>query len=145
MGDSLDTPDHGHRLAIDPKARSRESGVPAFMARPVGTPLYHGFPVLDDVEVDGFKFGMITDFENSECTSGDAFVVAPDGNRAGIVWQVNTKGEFREILPFDRERWGVWFVSFPHPMRSRRDAQQNLQAVLPRLKEQWDRWKTGSL
>jgi hypothetical protein len=52
------------------------------LARPPEAPVYHGFPILDDVEVDGFKFGMITDFEAEPASDGDAFAVAPDGKRA---------------------------------------------------------------
>jgi hypothetical protein len=42
----------GRRLAIDATARSASSTEPAFIARPDGTPLYYGFVVLDDVNVD---------------------------------------------------------------------------------------------
>jgi hypothetical protein len=45
----------------------------------------HSFPILDDVEVDGFTFGVITDFEAEPASDGDAFVVAPGGSRAGLV------------------------------------------------------------
>jgi hypothetical protein len=36
--------------------------LPAFLARPVGVPVYHGFPVIDGVEEDVFRLGMVTDF-----------------------------------------------------------------------------------
>jgi hypothetical protein len=50
--------------------------------------VYHGFPVLPDVEVDGFRLGMISDWEAQPATEGDAFLIAPDGSRAGLVWEV---------------------------------------------------------
>jgi hypothetical protein len=56
-----ETPDPptGRPLAIDPDAESARPGEPAFIARPEGAPVYYGFPILDDVEVDGFKLGMM--------------------------------------------------------------------------------------
>ena len=54
---------HGRPLAIDHNAHSASPTEPAFIARPEGTPVYHGFVVLDDVTVEGFTLGKITDFE----------------------------------------------------------------------------------
>jgi hypothetical protein len=76
----------GRPLAIDPKATSASPTEPAFVARPVGAPVYHGFVVLEDVNVDGFTLGTITDFEAKSCETGDAFVIAPDGSRGGLVF-----------------------------------------------------------
>jgi hypothetical protein len=78
----------GHPLALGPNARSASPTEPAFIARPEGAPVYHGFQVLPDVVVEGFTFGTITDFEAGPCDAGDAFVIAPDGSRAGLVWEV---------------------------------------------------------
>jgi hypothetical protein len=39
--------------------------------------------------VEGFTFGKISDFEAEACTEVDAFVVAPDNSRAGLVWEVS--------------------------------------------------------
>ena len=52
-------------LAIDHEAESADGALPGFVAKPAGAPVYHGFPILSDVEVDGFTPGMITDFERS--------------------------------------------------------------------------------
>jgi hypothetical protein len=46
-----------------------------------------------------------------------------------------------EVTPFERERWGVWAVSFPHPMNNRENARKNLIALLPDLKARWEEWK----
>jgi hypothetical protein len=131
----------GQPLKIDTKATSASPSEPAFVAPPEGAPVYHGFVVLEDVNVGGFTFGAITDFEAQPCDAGDAFVVAPDGSRAGLVWEVSTKRYIEEVCPFERERWGVWAVSFPHPMKGRNDARENLVALLPELKARWEHWK----
>jgi hypothetical protein len=130
----------GRPLALDPDARSARADLPAFLARPDDAPVYHGFPVLADVTVDGFSFGMITDFEGQPDTEGDAFVVAPDGSRAGLVWEVTEREYFDEVYPATAARWGVWAVSFPYPMDSRANARRNLAAVLPRLRACWQAW-----
>jgi len=71
----------GRPLAIDDSARSGSPTEPAFVVRPEGAPVYHGFVVLDDVKVDGFTLGKITDWEAEPCETGDAFVIAMDGSR----------------------------------------------------------------
>jgi hypothetical protein len=133
----------GRPLAIDEEAQSTSPGVPGFLAKPSGAPVYHGFRILSDVVVDGFTFGAITDFELEPCDEGDAFVVAPDNSRAGLVWEVARWETFAELYPMDENRWGVWAVSFPFPMTSRQNATLNLKAILPLLKPKWDEWRAG--
>jgi hypothetical protein len=99
------------------------------------------FPALNDVVVEGFTLGAITDFEAEACEYGDAFVIAPDGSRAGLVWEVSEQPYFTEVLPLEHSRWGVWGVSVQHPMKSRDDARENLAAILPNLKQKWEHWK----
>jgi hypothetical protein len=53
----------GRPLAVDPNTASASPTEPAFLARPAGAPVYHGFQVLEDVVVEGFTFGKLTDFE----------------------------------------------------------------------------------
>jgi hypothetical protein len=107
-------------------------------------PVYHGFPVLDSSEVDGFRFGMITDFITDPNTTGDAFVVAPDGARAGLVWESEAQEPyFHEVLRPDSQRWGVWGVGLPLPLRNEEDARQYLWALLPELRPRWERWTGG--
>src|SRR5215472_2596344 len=112
----------GKPVALDCNATSASPTEPAFVARPKGAPIYYGFAVLDDVAADGFTFGAITDSEAEPTDTGDAFVIAPDGARAGLVWEVSETGYIEEVTPFERERWGVWAVSFPHPMNNRENA-----------------------
>jgi hypothetical protein len=134
----------GRPLAVDPSARSTSKTDPAFVARPQGAPVYHGFQILSDVVVDGFTFGKITDFEAQASDEGDAFIVAPDDSRAGLVWQVSDKPYFREICPPEAQRWGVWAVAFPNAMTSRENVRRNLRAVLPELKNRWEAWRRDS-
>jgi hypothetical protein len=92
--------------------------------------------------VDGFTLGKITDFEAVPCDEGDAFVIAPDGSRAGLVWEVCDPPYFQESMPIETGRWGVWGVGFCLPMNSRENARRNLESILPELKLRWAEWKT---
>jgi hypothetical protein len=121
----------GRPIAIDPEAASASADGPAFLNPLDGSPVYHGLPILRDVVVEGFCLGTITDFEAEHCDSGDAFVVAPDNSRAGIVWEVSNEPHFAEILRADHDRWGVWAVNFPHAMTSRDNARRNFAFILP--------------
>jgi|SRR3984885_10596628 hypothetical protein len=105
-------------------------------------PVYYGFVVLDDVAVDGFTLGKITDFEAEPCDEGDAFVIAPDGGRAGLVWEVCDPSYFREVMPIEAGRWGVCGVGFRLPMNSRENARRNLESILPELTLRWAEWKS---
>jgi hypothetical protein len=123
VGSEEVTPPRGRPLAVDKNAASADPSAPAFVARPEGAPVYHGFPLLEDVEVDGFRLGVITDFLAVPDTAGDAFVVAPDGSRAGIVWEAEcNEPYFTEVLPPDPGRWGVWGVGLSVPLGSKEDA-----------------------
>ena len=127
----------GRRLTTDPSAPSAKPGEPAFVARPAGSPVYHGFVIVPETCTDGWCLGTITAFEDPDgCDGGDAFVVAPDGSRAGLIWQVGTE-PLQEILPPDAERWGVYAISFPHVTRTVEDLVSAFRAVLPQLKAKY--------
>jgi hypothetical protein len=130
----------GRPLALDHTVVSASETEPGFLARPSGAPVYHGFQLLSDVVVDGFTFGKITDFETEPCEFGDAFVIAPDNSRAGLVWEVSDKRYFREVCPVDADRWGVWGVSFPWAMTSHDSVKKNLETIIPELKKRWEEW-----
>jgi hypothetical protein len=121
----------GRKLLLDESARSADPSKAAFLARPQGSPVYHGFPVIPETDTDGWMYGAITEFIG--CDGGDGYVVAPDGTSAGLVWEVGS-GEFTEILPPNPERWGVYAVWFPHPVRTIQDLISNFRAILPDLK-----------
>jgi hypothetical protein len=129
-------------LATDPDAVAATPGLPAFVAKPRGAPVYYGFRVLDDVDVDGFKLGMISDWEaRPGMESGDAFVVAPDGSRCGLNWYRSPEPTVTEARRIDLDRWGVWNAGFPYPMDSRANATRNLAAVLGPLRDAWTNWR----
>lgn len=136
-------PDAGRPLAQDPDAVSARPGLPAFLARPDHQPVYYGFPVLDDVTVDGFTLGKISDFEAEEMDDGDAFVIAPDGRRAGLVWEVGDEARVSEIRPPDAGRWGVYGARFTGPMRTRDDARRNLAEIVGPLRAIWLRSRSA--
>jgi hypothetical protein len=96
--------------------------------------------MLAGVEVEGFRLGVVTEFGPGNDDAGDAFVMAPDGSRAGLVWEVGKAPAVSEVLGFEAERWGVWAVTFPYPMRTEADARRNLAAVAPELRERWQAW-----
>lgn len=132
--------DEGRPLALDSDAATRDPSLPGFLARPDSAPVYHGFQILDDVDVEGFKLGVITDLGGAD-DCGDAFVVAPDNSRAGLVWEVFTPTYFQEVMPPDAVRWGVWGVSFATPMRTHDEARANLASILPELRARWEAWR----
>lgn len=138
----MDDHGRGRPLAIDQNAASASKTEPAFVTRPESAPVYHGFVVLDDVVVDGFTLGKITDWEAEPCEAGDAFVIAPDGTRAGLVWEVCNEQYFREVLAPEPQRWGVWGVGFVLPMSNRANAAENLESILPELRSRWAEWKS---
>jgi hypothetical protein len=109
----------GRPIAIDPDAISSRPGEPAFIAPPKGAPVYYGFPILDDVEVDGFRLGKISDFETESMGAGDSFVVAPDdslwsslGGRSSATHAASLGTEFRSLgslgrpapIPYEQSR-----------------------------------------
>lgn len=131
----------GRPIATDPDAISASNSRPAFLAKPADAPVYHGFKILTDVVVDGFTLGIITDFEAEPVNEGDAFVIAPDGTRAGLVWSVSDESHFEWLCDDTGDRWGVWAVSFLLPMSCRDNARSNLAGVVPMLKPKWQEWR----
>jgi len=124
----------GKRLVLNQPAESGKPGVPAFLARPTGAPVYHGFPLLEESRTDGWCLGTITEFADPDgCESGDAFVVAPDGSRAGLVWQVGAF-ETEVICEPDEGRCGVYSIAFPRAVRNTEDLVLCFREVLPELK-----------
>jgi len=124
----------GKVIRSDPAAESADPSLPAFIARPNGAPVYHGFPLIEETRTDGWCYGAITEFEDpTGCDAGDGFVVAPDGSRAGLVWSV---GDFPPelICEPDPERWGVYSIAFPHAIRTLDDLVECFRAALPQLK-----------
>jgi hypothetical protein len=122
--------DKGRGILLDLSAESADPDNVAFLARPEGAPVYHGFPVIEESETDGWFIGAITEYLGAD--EGDAFVVAPDGSRAGLVWEVGD-GTFDEICKPESNRWGVFAVWFPNPVQTEADFIDNFPYVLPLL------------
>lgn len=130
-------------LMLDLRAETADPDRPAFMSPPPDSPPFHGFQVLDDVEADGFKWGGITDFEREPGRqSGDAFIVAPDGSRAGLEWRLDTEVWLLEMTPPNDRRWGVYLAGISRPMVDRASAQENLRDLLPHLRPAWEAWRS---
>jgi hypothetical protein len=138
MGEQLT----GHLLKLDPAAETTNDELPAFLAPPANAPPYHGFPLVPETCTDGWCYGAIAEFVDSEhyphgCDSGDGFVQAPDGSRAGLVWETDCPEAIMEVLPPDANRWGVWEVRFPRPISSLEDLIFNFRSVLPLLQSKY--------
>lgn len=137
MTDVEDPPQRrpGQRVLMDPAAASADPKLPAFLARPADAPVYHGFPIIEETLTDGWRFGAISAFDDDPdgCVYGDGFVVAPDGSRAGIVWEV---GEFatQTISAPEPGRWGVYGIAFPRAVRGVQDLVECFRAILPELR-----------
>src|SRR5579884_716639 len=131
--------------AVDMSAQSAMRDMPSFAAPPAGSEPYHGFPVLERATASGFRLGMITNFLTFPESRGDAFVIAPDGSRAGLIWEETDRTYFEQAGPISEERWGVWSAGFIHPMRSEEDARRNLETIVPNLRESWQRWVRGEI
>ena len=126
--------DAGKTILQDPNAESSDPSKPAFLARPEEAPVYYGFPLVEETRTDGWCFGAITAFEDPDgCDYGDGFVVAPDGSRAGLVWEVG-EAPVCEVCAPDDSRWGVYALSFPKVVRKVEDLVECFRSVLPELK-----------
>ena len=116
--------------------------VPAFLARPKDAPVYHGFALLEQSRTDdGWCFGTISEPdspEGSDC--GDAFVVAPDGSRAGIIWEVGAPS-MKVSIPPDEDRWGVFHVGFARRVHDEGGLVEQLREWLPELRRLHLTWK----
>jgi hypothetical protein len=133
----------GRPILQDASAASAYPNLPAFLARPDGAPVYHGFPIVPETLTDGWRFGAITAFEDPDgCTHGDGYVVAHDGSRAGIVWEVGDLS-MSEIQSPDEGRWGVYAVWFPKPVRRIDDLIDCFRSVLPDLQAAYERVRGG--
>jgi hypothetical protein len=124
----------GQPVRVDEAAESTHSDLPAFIAAPPNAPAYYGFPVMADSELHGFVFGTITEpNQDQPAPWGDAFVIAPNGSRAGIVWQAGS-GASSVLCAPSAGRWGVYSFFFPQPVDNERALVANLHSILPELK-----------
>jgi hypothetical protein len=95
---------------------------------------YSGLPLLEESRTaDGWCFGTFTEHDAEQPSWGDAFVVAPDGTPAGIIWHAGTP-RCDLTLPPDGRRWGVYMIGFAQSVRSRAELVAQLLGWLPELK-----------
>ena len=128
----------GQPVRIDEAARSADPDLPAFISKPPNAPVYYGFPLLANSDRDGFVFGTITEPNGAEPAEwGDAFVIAPNGSRAGIVWQIG-HGEPSVVCEPSEGRWGVYSFHFTGPITTEADLLQQLHSILPALKDYYE-------
>jgi hypothetical protein len=135
-------------LVIDPTASTIDVAKPAFMAPPPYAEAYHGFPLLEQTRQGGWCLGAITDpFEADTpegCTIGDLFVEAPDGRRAGLVWNVDSQPRFAVVEQPEGRRWGVFHFTFPRPVRTVVDLQEAFGRILPVLRKLYVRFRPAA-
>ncbi|MCS0791602.1 3-deoxy-8-phosphooctulonate synthase [Cytobacillus pseudoceanisediminis] len=110
--------------------------------------VYAGFPLVKETEIEGFIYGEITDhfdFDEEEpgCTSGDGFVQAPDGTRAGIIWEVAEEPYLSTCIEPEKDRWGVYNVGFARPIKSMDDLVCNFKTIFPLIKKAYNNAKPG--
>ncbi|GAB3623626.1 hypothetical protein GCM10027418_17090 [Mariniluteicoccus endophyticus] len=84
-------------------------------------------------EVDGFELGMFVSYD--DC--GDAWVRAPDGRIAGLVWETGP-ASFDVLREPDDNRWGTYAVELPLPLTNDDEAASYLAALLPELRPRWE-------
>lgn len=101
--------------------------------------VYHKSLLITETERDGFIYGEITDhydFDEEEgCTFGDGFVQAPNGSRAGLIWEISEEPYLYTRMEPDTVRWGVYNVGFVKPIRTKDDLIFNFETLLPLIKE----------
>jgi hypothetical protein len=98
---------------------------------------YASFPVIEGACCAGFRLGLITESYGTSASWGDAFVVAPDGSRAGLVWEVAEVPYFTRVSPATDNRWGVFGVGVPVGPTSTETARRSLESLVASLQAAW--------
>lgn len=119
----------GRAILIDAAAASANPELPAFLARPEGAPVYHGFPLVEQSAIDGWVLGLISDYGDPDAHYGDGCAVAPDGSRCGLVWECCSDAPtFGVVLQPGPARWGVYSAVLAIPFHGPGDAKAFLAA-----------------
>jgi hypothetical protein len=131
-------------IIIDPQAASADPAKPAFMAPPPGTKPYHGFPLVEGTRHNGYCLGLVTDpFEPDcevGCTIGDGFVEAPDGSRAGLMWELHLEPKFAVVEPPHGQVWGTFHFTFLRPFTCLDDLKEAFAMMVPVLERLYARF-----
>lgn len=124
-------------MMIDPDATLLDPSKPPFASAPPGSPPYYGHPLMEETRHEGWCLGVVTDpFEpdcDAGCTIGDAFVEAPDGRRAGLVWTLDNQPRFGVLRQPDLGRWGVFHFTVLQPIADMAVLRAAFGAMLPAL------------
>ncbi|MFO0848308.1 MAG: hypothetical protein U0871_07100 [Gemmataceae bacterium] len=131
----------GQPLRPDPDAPSASTALPAFLARPAGAPVYHGFPLVPESRTpDGWCFGMITELDCPDGNDwGDAFVVAPD-DRPGRPRLADRADQTGGRPGAGRRPVGVYGVPISRPVHTQAELMAELAAWLPALRRRHAAW-----
>ena len=143
------------RSAIDAWIHAKSRGHPLCVDRGCvmekNDRAYDGFNLVPETDIDGWCYGAITVYGEScytcppgGCVSGDGFVEAPDGSRAGIVWSVGEFEPLRLSEP-DDSRWGVFEVAFDRPVQTTEDLVVCFRKILPYLQKEYESPKDSAL
>jgi hypothetical protein len=88
--------------------------------------------------VDGITLGMFASYD--DC--GDAWVRAPDGGIATLIWEAGEPEYFKVVIePEQGGRWGTYAVQLPLPLLDDSDAAVYLSHLLPELVPRWQAWR----
>lgn len=90
--------------------------------------------VYPKAKIDGFELGMFVSY--GDC--GDAWVEAPDGRIAGLIWETGSQRRFTTAIEPDERRWGTFAVALPLPLTTDSEAEEYLRALLPELRARWE-------
>lgn len=86
---------------------------------------------------DGFTLGMFVSYD--DC--GDAWVEAPDGGIATLIWETGELAYVIEyIVPDPNGRWGTCQVQLPLPLTIDDEAAGLPPGLLPHLVPRWEAW-----
>jgi hypothetical protein len=80
--------------------------------------------------VEGFELGMFASYD--DC--GDAWVRAPDGSEATLIWETGDPAYFQVSIEPNESRWGTYAVQLPLPLTSDEEAASYLDGLLPELR-----------
>lgn len=96
--------------------------------------------IYPEATVDGFTLGMFVSYD----ASGDAWLRAPDGSAASLIWETGEPAYFKEtIAPDPQGRWGTYAVQLPLPLTTDAEAADYLRALLPDLIPRWKAWQAS--
>ncbi len=97
--------------------------------------------LIVESEIDGWRLGLVGIPWTGPWPklNGDLFVIAPNGEQAGIAWESGGPEMLRISGPSEG-RWGVFHLRFPLPVVGHDDLIRNFHAVLPRLQRAYDEY-----